>query len=435
MTKIFKPEATVVRTPLDEIGSLLNVDRIPGEELKDYAERLYGTYVKRSSSTYEGLLNGINRAIGLTEQEIAEIRYRSIMTGTIDGSIVLVTQNSIQDTLSYSGTVNGSTITAVGTKFTNTGAQWIPNRLKGMTLTIGANTYEILSNTSTQAKVDGDMSNLVGQSFTIALNLEENILNGLALRVNGQIYKITANTSNKLFIDNGNLLKLENKEYVVTAYNPKIEVTASKLYLYKEYTNESNFQLEKQIDIRRDFKFHTGIVDEINKLYYFEADNLMGYKDRILSTSLRKQSSEHAVSREIVPAAKFFRLKNTDLKEGSVAFSESSVFLRETNEEQVSQAPGNYHIEHRSGSVLVNTMPSGNKTVSYIWNEFPYRLISSPAVVNAMADEEVKDFLFSQVEMRLYDNEKNKFVPSQPTGDMLEYIAELLRVKPQTWGD
>ncbi len=73
--------------------------------------------------------------------------------------------------------------------------------------------------------------------------------------------------------------------------------------------------------------------------------------------------------------------------------------------------------------------------MSYTWNEFPFRIVSSPAVVNAMADEEVKDFLFSQVEMRLFDNDKEKFIPSHPTGDMLEYIAELLRVKPQTWGE
>lgn len=435
MTKIFKPEATIVRTPLDEIGSLLNVDRIPAEDLKDYAERLYSTYVRRSSSTYDGLLNGINRALGLSEEEVIEVRYRAIMQGAIDGTSVVATINSLEDTLTYAGTVDGINVIAVGGTFVDSLATWTPDRLKGMTLIIGSDTFEILSNTATQARVDGDLTNYVGQPYSIALALEDNILNGLALRVDGRIYKIASNTANKLYINSGDLTKIVDKNYEITAYNPKVEVSASKLYLYKEYINEDNFQLEAQIDLRDDFKFHTGIVSRLNTLYYFEADNLMEYKDRILNVSFRKQSSEHIISREIVPAAKFFRLKNPNLKEGSVAFSESSVFLREVDEDQVSQAAGNYTVEHRSGSVLVNTMPSGTKTVSYIWNEFPYRLVSSPAVVNAMVDEEVKDFLFSQVEMRLYDNEKNKTVPSQPTGDMLEYIAELLRVKPQTWGD
>lgn len=435
MSKTFKPETTIIRTPLDEVGSLINVDRIPGEELKDYAERLYDTYVKRSSSTYEGLINGINRAIGLTEQEIIEVRYRALLQGIADGVEVIVTQNSIQDTLTYSGTVDGVSVVAVGSKFTDSNATWTSERLRGMKLTIGSESFEILSNTDTELTVKGTMSNLVGEPYTIALDLEENKLSGLALRIDNRIYKIVANTANQLYIESGNLLQLANKNYTVTAYNPKVEVTASKLYLYKEYVNESNFQLERQIDLRRDYKYHTKLVEAINNCYYFEATNLLAYRDRVLNVSLRKQSSEHIEPREIVPAAKFFRLKNPNVKEGSVSFSESSVFLREVAEDQVSQIKGNYYVELEGGSVLVNTMPSGNKTVSYTWNEFPFKLVSSPAVVNAMADQEVKDFLFSQVEMRLYDNDKEKFIPSHPTGDMLEYIAELLRVKPQTWGE
>jgi hypothetical protein len=51
-----------------------------------------------------------------------------------------------------------------------------------------------------------------------------------------------------------------------------------------------------------------------------------------------------------------------------------------------------------------------------------------------MADKEVEDYLFSQIEVRVYENSKKRFVPSQPTTNMLEYIGELLEVKPQAWG-
>lgn len=434
MTNIIKPQPVVVRTPLDEVGSLLNVDRIPGEELKDYAERLYSTYVKRSSSTYEGLLNGINRALGVTEKPIMEVNYRSIMQGSLHDANTTVTINSFQDLLSYTGVVDGTIVIATGSVFKDSSANWSPNRLKGFKLTIGTQEFEILSNSSNEAVIDGVMSGLIGENFSIQLDLADNSLTGLALRVDGHIYKIAENTNNTIYINSGNLLNTVDKDYIITAFNPKVEVTASKMYLYKEYINENNFQLDLEIDLRKDFKYHKGIVAEINKSYYFEAVDLTAHKDRYLSISLRKQSSEHIVTREIVPAARYFRLQNANIKEGSVSFSESSIFLREVNQDAVPQAKGNYWIEYQSGAVLVNTLPSGTKTASYIWNEFPYKVTYSPAIVNGMADEEVKDYLFSQVEMRLYENPKERFVPSHPTSDMLEYIAELLQVKPQTWG-
>ena len=51
----FNLEPVVIRTALDEVGSLLNVDRIPGEDLSIYARRILSTYSLRSSSTYQGL--------------------------------------------------------------------------------------------------------------------------------------------------------------------------------------------------------------------------------------------------------------------------------------------------------------------------------------------------------------------------------------------
>ena len=430
----YTPESIIVRTPLDEIGSLLNVNRIPGEELRTYAERIYSTYVKRSNSTYQGLLNGINRALGIEEVDCIDVSIRSLLQGDLEDSDISYGTNYIEDNYYETGTVDGSSVIAVGTKFSVASAAWTPERLRGLSLKIDGQSYEILSNTGNEATVRGVLSNLVGQTYEIELDLSPNILTGLALRIDGKLLKIAENTAKRIYIGTQSLVSLREYSFRITAYNPKIEVSASKIYLYKEYYNSSNFQLEKQVDLRKDAKYHSGLVEIMKECYYFEVEDLLTISNRILSMSLKKQSSEIQVTRETVPAANYFKLQNSNIKEGSVVFAEASTFLNEVDKIEVQDKKGNYYVEYETGNVLVKKMPSGSQTVSYIANDFPYSIKSSPAIVNAMADDEIKDFLFSQIEMREYSNPKEQFISSQPTSDMVEYIAELIAVKPQSWG-
>jgi hypothetical protein len=118
---------------------------------------------------------------------------------------------------------------------------------------------------------DAEMSGLIGQTYTIKLNFEENELNGLALRIHNRSYRIESNTADRLFIESGDLFENTVLDYRVTAFNPKVEVTASKMYLYKEYSNEDNFQLEEEIDLRGDIKFHKDVVDRINDTEFFSS--------------------------------------------------------------------------------------------------------------------------------------------------------------------
>ena len=434
MTRVFKPEASIVRTPIDEIGSLLNVDRIAGEPIAKYTERLMGTFVKRSSSTYTGMLNGINRALGVDEREILEINYRAILQGSLEYEHISYGSNYIENNFYYSGTVNGLAVVAVGDTLKDSSADWQPESLRGLTLTIGSSKYEIISNDQTSVKIRGVLSDLIGQAFSIRLELTPNILTGLSIRIDNKIIPIAENTSNRIYINREDFRSMNGKTFKITASNPKVEVTASNIYLYKEYQSENNFQLEKEISLRKGAKFHTGLIEEINKTYYFEAVNLLGHKDKALTVSLKKQSSEKVITQETVPAVKYFQLKNNNIKPGSIVFAEASIFVREVDQNSVFDQPGNFSIEYNTGSILVGATPSGNKNVSYISNQFPFKMVSSPAIVNTMADKEVEDYLFSQIEVRVYENPKKRFVPSQPTTDMLEYIGELLKVKPQAWG-
>jgi hypothetical protein len=434
MTKVFKPEPSIVRTPIDEIGSLLNVDRIAGEAVSSYAERLFGTFIKRSSSTYQGMINGINRALGQEESEIMVINFRAILQGDISKDYIEYSSNYIQNNFSYSGVVNGLNVVAVGDTLTDQNAEWDEESLRGLTLTIGLDKYEIISNTKNSLKIRGLLSDLIGNNFSIQLELIPNVLTGSSIRIDNKNIPIAENTVNKIFINQGVFDTVFSTSFKITAINPRVEVSASSIYLYKEYQSEENFQLEKQISLRNFTKFHTGLVDEINTSYFFEAINLLGHKEKVLSISLKKQSSDIIVTQEIVPAVKYFKLKNQNIKPGSLVFAESSIFIQETEEENVFDRQGNYHVDYNSGFILTSATPSGNRTVSYISSSFPFRVVSSPAIVNTMADKEVEDYLFSQLEVRVYENVKERFVSSQPTTDMLEYIGELLKVKPQAWG-
>lgn len=434
MTKVFKPESSIIRTPIDEIGSLLNVDRIAGESISNYVERLFGTFVKRSSSTYEGMLNGINRALGVNEKAALQINYRALLQGNLDSSFMEIGINYVQNNFQYSGTINGLSVIAVGNTLTDSSANWIPESLRGLTLTIGTKKHEILSNDASSLQIGGVLSDLLGQQFSIGLELLPNILTGLCIRIDSKIIPIAENTANRIYTNREDFTKMISRDFKITALNPKVEVTASNIYFYKEYQSENNFQLEKQVDLRGSTKFHTELIDEINTSYYFEAQNLLGHKDRVLTVSFKKQSSEKIITQEIVPAVKYFQLKNNNIKPGSIVFAEASIFIKEVDLQSVFDQKGSYNVEYNTGSILTGATPSGNKTVSYISNRFPLTLVSSPTIVNTMADKEVEDYLFSQIEVRVYENSKKRFVPSQPTTNMLEYIGELLEVKPQAWG-
>lgn len=428
------PSESIVRTPVDEIGSLLDIPRIQNESLVDYSKRLYDTYANRASSTYEGLINGINRELGLVKKQLLKVYLKDIGFGIIDNTNVVLSQTTLTNNLSYTNTIDGLTVIAVGNKLTDTTQSWTSKTLRGLKLKVNGEIYRIKDNDETNIYIDGELSAVVGFPYLIEADYEDNILIGLGLKIGNRLYKISSNNGNIIQVEGGNLFDSPEQEYRIIAYNPRLDITASKIILYKDYTNERNFQLERSIDLREDVKFHADVVNEINTLEYFEAENLTTVKESYFAFSLKKQSSEHVVIKEIVPVSNFFKLENSSIKQGSIKFTESNVFLRETNEDEVSERPGNYFVDYSNGIVISNSTPSGVGTVSYTWSEFPFTVIQSPVVVNALPDRDTQDFLFNQIQMDIYDNARDKYISGQPNADMIENIAELLNVKPQNWG-
>lgn len=431
----FTPEPIVIRTALDEHGSLLDLPRIAGEDLKEYSERLFDTYANRASSTYSGLLNGMDRELGLDRQDLIDISIRSVGLGDLTDPAITITPITIINTSTFTNTINGTTVTAVGAKLTDTTQSWTPGHLRGYILKILAINYEVIDNTATELIVNADFSALTGNPYTVEVDWEVNSLTGLGIKIGNKLFKITENTNNTLKIDQGDLTEGDDTVYKIRAFNPRVEITGSFFNLYKEFSNSDNFQLEKGMDLREDVRFHKDIIAEINKLKFFEATNLQDIREDIFAFTINRQTSDESIIKEIIPAAKFFRLKNKNIKEDSVKFTEANIFLREVIEEDVSKLPGNYNIDYDQGIVKVNTTPSGNKPASYVWNDFPFTVVNSPVIINAFNKEDSEEFLFLQQEMKRYLTLKDQFRSSVPKADMIEYMAELLSVKPENWGE
>ena len=69
------PEAKNINNPLDHLGLLLGLPRLPDEGNSAYRRRLWDVYVRRASATERGLVNGITRELGLEQYQAVTISY------------------------------------------------------------------------------------------------------------------------------------------------------------------------------------------------------------------------------------------------------------------------------------------------------------------------------------------------------------------------
>ena len=70
---VITPVAKNISNEFDYFGMIIGLSRLPGEKNVDYRERLWDVYVNQSSSTEEGLINGISRELGLEKYEALTI--------------------------------------------------------------------------------------------------------------------------------------------------------------------------------------------------------------------------------------------------------------------------------------------------------------------------------------------------------------------------
>lgn len=61
--------------PLDEMGLVLDLQRLPGEDNPDYRHRLFRVFTRPTDSTYQGLLNAITYELGLDYYDLMRIEF------------------------------------------------------------------------------------------------------------------------------------------------------------------------------------------------------------------------------------------------------------------------------------------------------------------------------------------------------------------------
>lgn len=432
--KRYFPEKFNVVTSVDDIGAVTDISRITGEDLYTYKKRILESSQRIANSSYEGLINGINRELGLERQDIIEINLKNIICGDLSWSGISYADDIILDNRLFTGTVNGSTTFAVDSTLTVPGTPWIENELSGLELAFGSLKYKIISNTINKVKIIGTMSGLIGQSYTINANWVPNSLIGLAIHIGKKRYAILENSNNQIKVD-APILNTQGTQYCITANGPRIKVTASSILLYKEYISEDNFQLDLEINLRQRGMQHTGIVDLINKnSVFFYATDLIPLEISMPAFTVKQQDSDIVVNKEIVPGTKFFKLKNKQIKSESIKFSETSVFFREVpNVDTVTVGPY-YSVDYEQGIIRAKSMPSGRGTVSYRYMDIPFKVESVPAIVTSFADKNAESYFFAQQEKRIYTDQRDRYISSQPKSNMIEYISELLKVTDQSWG-
>jgi hypothetical protein len=429
------PEKFNTVTSADEIGMLQDIERISGESLLSYKKRILESSTKISNSSYSGLINGINRELGLSQKEVVEVNLKKLLKGNISDPLITHTELIISDNRYYEGIIDGIQTTLVEDKITDHVSIWPENYLAGLTLTMGGIEYAIRSNTTNVITLDRKpIVSHINDTYIIRAAWVANKFVGFALIIDRNSYEILANTSNTLTL-NKPLKYRSDLTFYIRLNRPRIKVTASRIIFYKEFLNDENYQLDLIVSLRDNNMTHRSLCKLVNfQSQYFEMKDLIPYESEIKAFTLIHKDSDIKIFEEFIPSSKFFRIKEKQIKPGTIKFSESSVFSKEEDELNEELFGPYYTVNYEEGTIQSNMLSSGVGQISYTYMDFPFTLDHAPAAVISLSDKESQEFLFSQQEKILYDDPRDRFVSSQPKVDMIEYIAELLRINKQSWG-
>jgi hypothetical protein len=436
MTRRYLPEKFNVVTSADETAMLSDIDRITGESLFDYKKRILESSKRLSNSSYDGLINGINRELGLAQRELITVDFKPIVNGDLEDPNTQYNEFIISDNRLYEGIIDGTLTRILDNKLRSHDNLWTDNYLAGLKVCIGSDVFRVISNTYNEITLDRAPTDLhINESFTIRAIYVPNAYIGYALLLDGDKYEILANTDNT-FTVNKPITYQQGSTYSIVLNRPRVKVSSSRIVFYKEYLNEENYQVDLIVNLRENSLTHRGLVKLVNEQsHFFNLTDLIPFEQEVKAFTLKQKDSDVKVFDEAVPASKFFKLKNKNVKPGTVNFSESGIFGIEEDELNEEIFGPYYAINHLQGAVKSSMLASGAGQVSYTHMKFPFVIEYAPAAVIGLSDKESEQFLFTQKEKILFDDPRQRFESSQPTAEMIEYISELLRVSRQSWGE
>lgn len=436
MAKRYYPEKFNLVTDVDEAALIMDIDRISGESLENYKKRVLESSSKISNSSYSGLVNAINRELGLTQKEIIKVSFKNVFCGNLSNSDISYSDFTITDNRLYTGTINGTSVKVISNVIEFSSELWQTNELVGLTFFVNENKYRIISNTNKTISFQESFDSLLlNKEYEIKADWIVSELLNYVLVLENERYPIVENSSNKITLSKRIKYKT-NGFYSLQLNRPKIEVTSSRIIFYLDYLNRNNFRTEIEVDLREGDISHADLCKRINKEsrhYYLE--DLIPLESPVKAFTIKQKESDVKVFQENIPASKFFKLANKNIKPESLKFSEQEIFSLEEEEIPEELNGPYYSVSHLEGVLKAKNLPSGFGKISYTYMDFPFILESSPAVITNLSDSESQKFLFSQKEKLIYENSRDRFMPSQPKAEMIEYISELLKINKQSWGE
>ena len=219
--------------------------------------------------------------------------------------------------------------------------------------------------------------------------------------------------------------------------NPYILVKDTEIYLYSNWNlldeNIDPNVLDATIDIYSrdsDAYYFSGLVTEINKLSNFSAALKTGIVGRTPSACLLQQSNHLWVFDEELSPHKINKLKNQNIMQGSMRFSDVIVFNEQVSSEAEVDAAGKYYVDYSNGAVVSYNMVKPGTTCQYASIKTSFDLLASPVMLFDFASDTFRDKEFEQVLQP-----DGSYVDGLPSPKATDYINELYQQRGMWWGE
>jgi hypothetical protein len=212
---------------------------------------------------------------------------------------------------------------------------------------------------------------------------------------------------------------------VPLAVDPYVEITSSYIRLYDDYENDS-IDVELNFFDRTNGYFLRDVWTAIDASTIFTIVALDDSYDFLQSRYLRYGNSDKYVYSELLRSSVENRLQFSNVKEFSP--KQLGVFINEVVDVASIVANGDYYIDYYNGIIFSYNIQSGY--VSYVYRDFPFRIIYEPVHVWPLNDPDKKEFFKSNLISDTTGAGEKVLLTS--TG--AEIINDVLNVHPMTWG-
>jgi hypothetical protein len=223
-----------------------------------------------------------------------------------------------------------------------------------------------------------------------------------------------------------------NSTPVTAGYVPMIDVDHATLTLYEDYlTGLVDVTIELYNKNASTYqRTLSDVVTAINASTYFSATLLDSTKAYEESLVLTHQDSSVEIFSEDIPSSNIFYLKHSNIIEGTVSFSDISVFYIRVASPDISlMEPGEYYINYTTGQVSVKSLPSGSGAISYKYIDIPFTLRASTAIIKDVNDPVMQDRFLDQ-----YIAPDGTQHGSLPSSDYIDLVRESMKKKGLYWG-